>query len=171
MPVQTSLVSREPSLMSVYYNKVFRENLSRQKKKQIGRIMNLKIMLTQQIIMCINGHFHVTDCTTLFKHTLFCLVIIKRRHIPAHRKITMTSSLVFVVLLTFNNFILCKGNDNVRDNVDVNININVNTELKREMEKMRQEVARLTERQKTIEDILSGKFFACKFSSPWILSV
>ena len=108
---------------------------------------------------------------TLFKHTLFCLVIIKRRHIPAHRRITMTSSLLFVVLLTFNNFILCKGNDNVTDNVNVNININVNTELKREMETMRQEIVRLTERQRTVEDMLSGKFFCLQVFKSWILSV
>ena len=63
------------------------------------------------------------------------------------------------------------GEDNVTDNVNVNININVNTEIKREMETMRQEIARLTERQRAVEDMLSGKFFACKFSSQWILSV
>ena len=73
----------------------------------------------------------------------------------------MTSSLVLVALLTFNNFILCKGQDNVTDNVNVNvnININVNTEMKRQIETMRQEVARLTEQQRTVEDVLSGKFF------------
>ena len=85
----------------------------------------------------------------------------------------MTSSLVFVASLIFNNFILCKCQDNVADNV--NVNINVNTELKREMETIRQEIARLTERQKTVEDVLSGffviKFFACKFSSQWIPSL
>ena len=71
----------------------------------------------------------------------------------------MTSSLVFVALLTFNNFILCNGQDNVMDNVNVNININVNKELKREMETMRQEIARLTERLCTVENNLSGEFY------------
>ena len=71
----------------------------------------------------------------------------------------MTSSLVLIAFLTFNNFILCKGQDNVTDNVNVNININVNTEMKRQIETMRQEIARLTERQRAVEDMLSGKFF------------
>ena len=73
----------------------------------------------------------------------------------------MTSSLVLIALLTFNNFILCKGQDNVTDNVNVNININVNTEMKREMDTMRKEITRLTERLRTVEDNLSSEFYGC----------
>ena len=74
----------------------------------------------------------------------------------------MISSLVFVALFAFNNFILCKGQDNGTDNVNVNININLNTELKREMQTMRQEIYRLTERLRTVEDNLSGEFYGCE---------
>ena len=70
----------------------------------------------------------------------------------------MNSSHVFVTILAFINFASCMGKENSMDNTNVNININVNTELKREVETMRQKIARLTKRQKAVEDMLSGNF-------------
>ena len=79
----------------------------------------------------------------------------------------MTASLVFVTVLAFIKFVSCLGKDNVTDNINVNVNVNVNTELERkvnnmmdEMKTMRQEITRLTERLRTVEDNLSCEFYA-----------
>ena len=79
----------------------------------------------------------------------------------------MTASLVFVTLLVLISFVSCLGKDNVTDNIHVNVNVNVNTELGQkvnnmmdEMKTMRQEITRLTERLRTVEDNLSGEFYA-----------
>ena len=69
----------------------------------------------------------------------------------------MTSSLVFVALFVFINFVSCMGRGNETHGVNVNVNINVNSE-----ETLRQEIAQLTERLSTVEDRLSGEIICLR---------